>query len=134
MNTDVAAIREVLNQYALGCTTGNFDHWMSLWDDEGVQMPPDAPANVGKEEIQRAMKPEFDELDMDLAILSVEDAAIFGDLGLTRCVYSLEITPKAGGEKVAAMPEGKALTLYKKQPDGAWKITYDCFNSSVPQP
>ena len=134
MNTDIAAIREVLNQYALGCTTGDFDHWMSLWDDNGVQMPPDAPTNVGKEEIRRAMKPEFDELDMNLAIRSIEDVAIFGDLGLTRCVYSLEITPKAGGDVVAAMPEGKALTLYRKQSDGTWKIVYDCFNSSVPPP
>ena len=134
MNTDIAAIKEVLSQYAMGCTTGDFDRWMSLWDDDGVQMPPDAPANVGKVEIHRAMKSEFDELDMDLEILSVEDAAIFGDLGLTRCVYCLEITPKAGGDKIAAMPEGKALTLYKKQPDGAWKIVYDCFNSSLPPP
>lgn len=132
MNTDVAAIKDLLNQYAIGCTTGDFDRWMSLWDDGGVQMPPDAPANVGKEEIRRAMKPEFDELDMELTILSVEDAAIFGDLGLTRCVYSLEIRPKDGGETVALMPEAKALTLYKKQPAGTWKIVYDCFNSSLP--
>ena len=130
VNKDIAAIEEVLNQYAVGCTTGDFDHWMSLWDDDGVQMPPDAPANVGKEEIRRAMKPEFDEVDMGLAILSVEDAAVFGNLGLTRCAYSLEITPKAGGETVAAVPEGKALTLYKRQSDGTWKIVYDCFNSS----
>jgi ketosteroid isomerase-like protein len=132
MKTDVSAIKEVLNQYARGCSAGDFDLWMSLWADDGVQMPPDSPALVGKEDIGSAAKPEFDDLDMKLTILSIEDAEIFGSLGLTRCVYRLEVTPKAGGETIVAMPEAKALTLYQKQSDGTWKILYDCFNSSVP--
>ena len=132
MNTDIAAIKEVLNQYATGCTTGDFDLWMSLWAENGVQMPPDAKSNVGIEEIQRASKPEFDDLNMKLDVLSVEDARVFGNLGFTRCVYRLEISPKAGGETVVAMPEAKALTLYEKQSDGNWKIVCDCYNSSIP--
>ena len=132
MNTDISAIKEVLNQYAEGCTAGDFDLWMSLWADDGVQMPPDAPALVGKEQIRNAAKPEFDNLEMRLTILSIEDAKILDGLGLTRCVYRLEVTPKAGGEKIVAMPEAKALTLYQKQSDGTWKIYCDCYNSSVP--
>ena len=131
VNADMAAIKEVLNQYAVGITSGDFDLWMSLWADDGTQMPPDAPANVGTEKIRQEMKPAFDDMNMNLAIRSIEDAKIFGDLGLTRCVYTLEMTPKAGGETIAAMPEGKALTLYERQSDGSWKIAYDCFNSSV---
>ena len=135
MKTDIAAIREVLNQYAVGVSTGDFDLWVSLWADDGRQMPPDAPACVGKEQIRDEMKPAFDEMSMELAIISVEDAKIYGDLGLTRCIYTLKMTPKAGGETINAMPEGKALTLYERQSDGSWKIAFDCFNSSVaPQP
>jgi len=135
METDIAAIREVLNQYAVGVSTGDFDHWVSLWADDGRQMPPDAPACVGKEQIRDEMKPVFDEMSMELAILSIEDAKIYGDFGLTRCKYTLKMTPKAGGETINAMPEGKALTLYERQSDGSWKIAFDCFNSSVaPQP
>lgn len=135
METDIAAIREVLNQYAVGVSTGDFDHWVSLWADDGRQMPPDAPACVGKEQIRDEMKPVFDEMSMELAILSIEDAKIYGDFGLTRCKYTLKMSPKAGGETINAMPEGKALTLYERQSDGSWKIAFDCFNSSVaPQP
>jgi len=53
-------------------------------------------------------------------------------LGLTRCTYTLTMTPKAGGETINAMPDGKALTLLERQSDGSWKIVYDCFNSNVP--
>ena len=131
METDIAAIREVLNQYAVGISTGDFDLWMSLWTDDGRQMPPDAPACVGKEQIRKEMKPAFDEMSMEMAILSVEDTKIYRDFGLTRCKYTLKMTPQAGGETINAMPEGKALTLYERQSDGSWKIAFDCFNSSV---
>jgi len=43
------------------------------------------------------------------------------------------MTPKAGGETIHAMPDAKALTLYERQPDGSWKIVYDCFNSNLPR-
>jgi ketosteroid isomerase-like protein len=94
-------------------------------------MPPDDPARVGKEQIRAGMKPLFDQLNLDIVIQSIEDARIYGDLGFTRCIYTLKATPKAGGETIDVMPEGKALTLYERQPDGSWKIVYDCFNSST---
>lgn len=131
MEADITAIKEMLKQYAVITNAGDWDRWISLWADDGVQMPPDDPARVGKEQIRAGMKPLFDQLNLDIVIHSIEDAKIYGDLGLTRCIYSLKATPKAGGETIDVMPEGKALTLYGRQPDGSWKIVYDCFNSST---
>lgn len=132
VEADITAIKEMLNQYAVACDTGDFDLWISLWADNGVQMPPDTPARIGKDQIREAMKPVFDQMILDIAITSIEDAKVYGDLGLTRCNYTLDVTPKAGGETIRAMRDGKALTLYKRQSDGSWKIVYDCFNSNVP--
>jgi len=129
---DISAIKDMLNQYAIGCNTGNFDLWMSLWADEGTQMPPDAPARKGIEQIREGMKPVFDDMKLDIIIKSVDDVGVHGDLGYTRCKYTLKLTPKAGGDPIDAMPDGKALTLFRKQTDGSWKIVYDCFNSNVP--
>lgn len=131
-NAQEAAIKEVLGQYAAGCNAGDFDLWLSLWTDDGVQMPPDTPARIGRDQIREGMKPAFDQMDFDVAIHRIEDARASGDLGLTRCTYTLKMTPKAGGETINAMADGKALTLYERQSDGSWKIAYDCFNSSVP--
>ena len=129
---DINAIKEVLSQYAVACNTGDFDLWISLWADDGVQIPPDTLTRVGKEQIRKGMKPAFDQMNLDIAITSIEDAAVYGGMGLTRCKYTLDITPKTGGEKIHAMRDGKALTLYERQSDGSWKIVYDCFNSNVP--
>jgi len=129
---DITAVKKIIDQYAVGCNTGDFDLWISLWADDGVQMPPDAPARVGKEQIRKAMEPVFDQMILDVVITSIEEAKIYGDLGLTRCTYTLKLTPKAGGKTINAMPDGKALTFYERQSDGSWKIMYDCFNSNVP--
>jgi len=132
MGDDIIAINEVLPQYAIAVNTGDFDLWISLWADDGVQMPPDTPARTGKEQIREAMKPGFDQMNLDITIHSIEETKVYGDLGLTRCTYTLKMTPKAGGETIIAMPDGKALTLYERQSDGSWKIKYDIFNSNAP--
>jgi uncharacterized protein (TIGR02246 family) len=131
MEADITAIKEMLDRYAAITNAGDWDLWISLWADDGVQMPPDDPARIGKEQIRAGMKPLFDQMDIDIAIHSIEDARIYGDLGFTRCTYTLKATPKAGGETITVMPDGKALTLYGRQPDGSWRIVYDCFNSNT---
>ena len=123
-------IKEVLNQYAVACNSNDFDLWISLWADDATRMPADAPANLGKEQIREAVKPLFDAMNLDMTI-HIEEAKVYGDLGLTRCTFTFKVTPKAGGEEIVAFPDGKSLTLYKRQSDGSWKIVYDCFNSNV---
>ncbi|PCI74313.1 MAG: hypothetical protein COB20_15295 [SAR86 cluster bacterium] len=131
MDSEISAIKEVLNQFAASICAGNFEQWMSFWSEDGVQMPPGSTTKVGKSEIREAMSPPFEAMNLQMVIHEIEDARISGDSGLTRCRYSLKGTPKNGGESVEIMPDGKALTLYNRQPDGSWKIVYDCFNSST---
>jgi len=132
VEADITAIKEIGNQYAVACNTGDFDLWISLWADDGVQMPPGTPARIGKEQIREGMKPLFDQMNLDITIHSIDDVKVYGDLGLSRGTYTLKMTPKAGGETINAMPDGKALTLFERQSNGSWKIVYDCFNSNVP--
>ena len=131
MDSEITAIKDVLNQFASSCSEGDFEHWISLWTDDGVQMPPDAETRVGKSQIREAMSPPFEAMDLELVLHEIEDAQVHGDSGLTRCRYTLKGTPKDGGDPVEIMPNGKALTLYRRQSDGSWKIVYDCFNSSI---
>ena len=131
MGDDATAVKDILKEYARCCNEGDFDGWISLWAEDGVQMPPDTPSRVGTGEIRAGMKTAFDTMNLNVAIHRVDEARVDGEWGLTRCTYSLSMTPKGGGKTVEAMPDGKALTLYQKQSDGAWKIAYDCFNSNA---
>jgi uncharacterized protein (TIGR02246 family) len=130
--SDVTAIKEMLNQFVIGCNTGDLNLWISLWADNGIQMPPNTPPRIGKEQILEKSKPTFDQMNLDMDICSLDEVKVHGSLGFVRCTYTLKITPKVGGETINAMSDGKALTLVEKQSDGSWKIIYDCFNSNVP--
>ena len=129
---DIAAIKDMLNKVAFAYNTGDFDSWLSLWADDGVQMIADTPARRGKAQIREAMKPLFDQLTLDINITSIEDVEVHGDLGLIHCNLTFAVTPKAGGETIIAVPDGKALVLFERQTDGSWKFVYDCTNSNAP--
>ena len=128
---DIAAIEEVLNQYAVFLNAGDLELWLSLHADDVVKMGPDAPAIFGMEELRADNEPAFDSLTFEMALYP-EEAYVDGDLGYARGTYSISITPKAGGETISLMPDGKYLTICKRQPDGSWKISHDCYNSNVP--
>ena len=129
VEADIAAVKEIGNQYASSINAGDLDLFISMWTDDGVQMPPDVPAVIGKEQIQAKMKPTFDQFIMEISI-STEEVGIGGDWAFARCTYTLSLTPKAGGE--TTMIDGKDLHILKRQTDGSWKIAIDCFNNNAP--
>lgn len=122
----------MLEKYASTVNEGNLERWLSLWNNRGVQMPPNDDARVGIVQIRDGMEPLF-QADLDITITGVQDVIAYHDTGLTRCTYTLTMTPP-GRAPVPLEPDGKALTIYARQFDGSWDIIYDCFNTSVPLP
>ncbi len=129
VEADIAAIEEVLNQYAVAFNAGDLELWLSLMTDETIKMPPDAPAIFGKEELRANNEPLFDNFTLEMALFP-EEAQVDGDLGFARGTYTFLLTPKAGGEPIYM--DGKYLTIWKRQADGSWKMSHDCYNSNVP--
>ena len=128
---DIAAIEDVMDQYAVTANAGDLESWLSLHADDVVKMPPDAPAIFGIEALRAKMEPAFDNFTLEVAIYP-EEAQVDGDLGFARGNYTVSMTPKAGGETIISMPDGKYSTICKRQADGSWKIYIDCYNSNVP--
>jgi uncharacterized protein (TIGR02246 family) len=125
---DLAAIKDVMKQFAVAIDAGDLDGWLSLWANDGIQMPPEAPARKGKEQIRAGMKPAFDQYNLKM-VINNEELGASGDLGLARGTYIEYLTPKTGGE--TEKYDGKYLTLLERQADGSWKVVRDCFNSNV---
>jgi hypothetical protein len=54
MSDDFArAVDEIWTEYSTFVNAGDADNWIKLWDDNGVQLPPGAPARVGKATIRQ---------------------------------------------------------------------------------
>ena len=124
-----AAVNEIYNQYSSSLNSGDIDRWISLWTDNGVQMPPDSPPVIGKEQIRASNKGVLDQFTFNMGITN-EEVRVAGDWAFARGTYTATLTPKEGGE--AIFIDGKYMTILERQPDGSWKIHRDIFNSNVP--
>ena len=124
-------MKEMINRYARYCNSGDLDLWLSLWNENGVQMPPNAKTRVGKVRIREGMAPLFQN-QLRITINGIQDVLAYHDSGLTRCRYSLVmITPRG---EIPLEPNGKALTIFARQFPNKWEIIYDCFNTNVSLP
>jgi ketosteroid isomerase-like protein len=133
--SDVAAFEAtVLETWEAWTTTvvaGDVDGWIALWDDDGVQMPPNAPAVYGKAAIGEAFSNALLSADFEEFTINNEEVEVSGDFGFARGTYSF-VNAMAEGEPVPF--EGKYLTIFKRQPDGSWKVYRDCFNPNATPP
>ena len=129
-NIDVAQIYELWNQYAAEWSPGgDFERWMDLWIDDGIQMPPDAPRNMGVEQIRAGNQPRYEVTDWEMTI-NPDEVRVLGDRAYTYGTYEFAFTPKEGGDTTRG--NGKFLTILEKQIDGSWKIAIDSFNFDEP--
>ncbi len=129
-NIDVSQIYQLWDEYAKTCNNGDFESWMALWREDGIQMAPDAPPRIGKEQIRAAMKPSFDLFDMQNMIIHTSEVRVLGDTAYSHGTYTFEMKPKAGGDVMKL--KGKFLDILAKQGDGTWKIAIDCHNYNEP--
>ncbi len=128
---DLAAINDNINRYESAMNAGDLDLWISLWADDAIQMAPDAPAVIGKEQIRAIYESIFSQFILKM-IITNEEVRVAGDLSFSRGNYTLSMTPKAGGETIKI--DGKYLSIEERQADGSWKIIRSCFNSNAPLP
>jgi len=130
MVSDVAKVHKLWDEYIDCMHTGDFERWMSLWIEDGIQMAPDAPRRVGAEQIREAMQPGFDLFIMSNTIINTEEVRILGDQAYSHGTYTYDMAPKEGGETMFI--SGKFLDILEKQVDGSWKIAIDCHNYNQP--
>lgn len=92
-------------------------------------MMPYVPASEGIDQIRAVMQPVFRNYSVELTINEIQDVLVYHDSGVTRCTYSMKLKDK-NGNRVPGIPNGKTLTMFGRQPDGKWRIHYDCSNSN----
>jgi ketosteroid isomerase-like protein len=110
----------------------NLEESLSFYADDASAFPPNTPMLTGKQSIRKWVSelmatPGF---AMSWQPTKVETSR-GGDLAYTVGTYQLTMNdPK--GKPVA--DRGKYVTVWKKQPDGRWKMVADIFNSDLPAP
>lgn len=115
--------------YPAAIGAGDLETFASIWDVDGIRMPPNAAEIQGRAAIKAAMEKAFSMFTFEM--VTVPDEFIMaGDYIIVRGHYTMTQRPKAGGDPIRS--DGKNLTVWKKQDGGRWTLYRDCYNSNVP--
>ena len=113
-------------------TTGEspLDTFFASFADDGRVLAPSMPMVEGWE-ASRAVFAELEELPGYSLEYSPQMAEIGGaaDLGYTIGTYHMTV-PDSDGR--LSEIEGKYMTIWRRQPDGKWKVAVDMFNADGP--
>ncbi len=108
----------------------DLDRFLSFYADDSSLLPPDAPVATGHEVIRAYLSELFAAPEFALHWTTTKaELSRTGDLGYTYSTYELSFQD-AEGNPVAS--QGKSLVVWKKQPDGQWKVVADMFNRGAP--
>lgn len=106
------------------------DTFVNRVRDDANLLPPDAPMAVGKEAIRDviAMLEAMPGFSINWNATAAEVGSA-GDMGYTMGTYEIRMEEPVG---TPVRIDGKYLTVWQKQSDGAWMVIADMFNADGP--
>lgn len=106
--------------------------WVSYFAEDGRMFPAGAEIVSGKEAIREAMAPAFATPGFSLRWKPLgAEVSNAGDLGYT---YGTYVAKGPGPKGEAVERHGKYVSIWRKQPDGSWKVVVDIGNPSPAPP
>ncbi len=130
VEADEAAIRETTNEWMNAANARDVERLVDLYAADASLFPPNAPLVTGKEAIRTVWSQmvESPSVTSSLQTTKVEISSS-GDLAYSVGTYEDTRNDPEGNP---ITDRGKWVTVLKKQPDGAWKIVADIWNSDLP--
>ena len=109
---------------------GDVDALETLHAADAMLLPPDSPAERGREAVMSGYKEILEAGWKNMSLQSIE---IDSDGGLAYHVGKVEadVPTAAGSSKRVA---GKYVDIYKRGEDGSWKVHLTIFNMDAPLP
>ena len=121
-------IDSVTVRYIDAVTKGDVAAISSLYTDDTEILAPNAKATHGRAEMDKANSEMFKAMKVSLK-LATEDVQTSGDLAVQTGTYDQTLQPKTGK---ALHDVGKYLLVWKRQPDGGWKVFREIYNTDLP--
>ena len=128
---DLAAVNALRTNFQNAFNAGDVNMLMNGYSADPISMGNHQPTAAGRDAIIAANKAMFAAMTAHLEI-TADETKTMGNWGFDRGHFKMTMTPKAGGP--AMNDEGRYVVLLEKGADGAWKVTRDIDNSSMPMP
>ncbi len=124
---DVAAIRAVDAAWVELATAGKFAALVErCYTSDAVLLPPNEPAAKGRAAIEASLR---NWPPMSGAFIHSDEVVGFGGLAYTTGTWGATLHPKGAAP---VQDKGKFVVIWRKDNDGAWRMTRDSFSSDIP--
>ena len=120
-----AEIERLGRQWAEAANTGQVERLIEVYAPDAVILPPGGPTIEGSETIRELFRQEFERFDTRIAF-TTQEIEIEGDMAYRRGRYLWRGTPRGSGQTIETT--NKFLEVWRRQPDGTWRIAVDMWN------
>ena len=111
----IEGIGKVRAAHVAAVNAGDIAGWVDAFADDGLQMPPNFQALVGKDMIRAWVQGFFGAIQAEFT-LHVEEVQLADQWAFERGTYAITLKPGTGEGTI--QDTGKHITIYQQQRDG----------------
>jgi uncharacterized protein (TIGR02246 family) len=127
VDADLAAIQALIDRATYVNNAGDIEGWVSLFADDAVYLPEGRPPVTTRDGLEGVAVSQFSRYRPNIQI-TTDEIQVLGDWAFARTTVTGTLTPPRNANPIRV--DGKELALYRRQPDGSWKIARLIANSS----
>jgi uncharacterized protein (TIGR02246 family) len=125
-----APVENPQQQVLKASLSGDLNSIVAMFADDAVLMPPNDTTVYGKEEIRAWWEEYFTYFRVTSSVETEREVTVVGDRAFIRASFSVTIVPKERGPRI--LDDIRSLTVWRRNPDGIWKIAHQIWNSTKP--
>ena len=127
LDADIAAIQAFINHANDINNAGDIAGWVELFADDMVYMPDGQPPITTREALEGAAVSHFSRYRPNIQI-STDEIQVLGDWAFARTTVNGTLTPRGNANPIRV--DRKEIAIYRRQPNGSWKLARLIGNSS----
>ena len=109
---------------------GDVNLIVEMFAEDAVIMPPNDTTLYGKDEIRSWWEDYFSFFRVTSIVQTEREITVEGNQAFERESFSATIIPKESGARI--LDDIRSLSVWKREPDGNWKISHQIWNSTKP--
>jgi ketosteroid isomerase-like protein len=110
--------------------SGDVETIGSLYCEDAVLMAPNEPTLYGRTEVKEFWQEYFEHFRVVSLTETEREVKIIDGWAVERTAYTVVIVPIKGGPRIR--DDSRRFVLWKREPDGVWRISESMFNSIRP--